>query len=112
MEQMSGARRSGRLLARFEEVAGDNGGRMPLTQQEREAADAVEVTRCEEGSVEAEQAAEAEEAESAVEAPCTTTRELRSRSTSTSRYPSPREEQARLRDTRCHHRDLPRTWPT
>jgi hypothetical protein len=26
MEQMSGARRSGRLLAHFEEVAGDNGG--------------------------------------------------------------------------------------
>jgi hypothetical protein len=36
---------------------------MPLTQQEREAADAVEVTRHEEGSVDAEQAAEAEEAE-------------------------------------------------
>jgi hypothetical protein len=105
MEQMSGARRFGRLLARFEEVTGDNGG-MPLTQQEREAADAVEVMRHEEGSVEAEQA------ESAVEDPCTTTRELRSRSSSMSRYPSPREEQARLRDTRCHHRHLPRTWPT
>jgi hypothetical protein len=50
---MSGARRSGRLLARFEEVAGDNGGMMPLTQQEREAADTVEVTRHEEGSAEA-----------------------------------------------------------
>jgi hypothetical protein len=85
---------------------------MPLTQQEREAAGAVEVTRHKEGSVEAGQAAEAEEAESAVEDPCTTTRELRSRSSSTSRYPSPREEQARLRDTRCHHRHLPRTWPT
>jgi hypothetical protein len=56
MEQMSGARRSGQLLAHFEEVAGDNGGRMPLTQQAREAADAVEVTRHEEDSVEAEQA--------------------------------------------------------
>jgi hypothetical protein len=76
---------------------------MPLTQQEREAADAVEVTRHEEGSV---------EAESAAEDPCTMTRELRSRSSSMSRYPSPREEQARLRDTRCHHRHLPRTWPT
>jgi hypothetical protein len=84
---------------------------MPLTQQERGPADAVEVTRHEEGSVEAEQAAEAEEAESAGEDPCTTTRELRSRSSSTSRYPSPREERARLRDTRCHHRHLPRTWP-
>jgi hypothetical protein len=62
--------------------------------------------------VEAEQAAEAEEAESAVEDLCTTTRELGSRSSSTSRYLSPREEQARLRDTRCHHRHLPRTWPT
>jgi hypothetical protein len=85
---------------------------MPLTQQEREAADAVEVTRHEEGSVEAEQAAEAEEAESAVKDPCTTTRELKSWSSSTSRYPSPREEQARLRDTRCHHLHLPQTWPT
>jgi hypothetical protein len=82
---------------------------MPLTQQEQEAADAVEVTRHEEGSVEAEQVAEAE---SAGEDPCTTTRELRSKRSSTSRYPSLREEQARLRDTRCHHRHLPRTWPT
>jgi hypothetical protein len=82
---------------------------MPLTQQEREAADAVEVTRLEEGSAEAWQAAEAE---LAIEEPRTTTRELRSRSSSTSRYPGPREEQARLRDTRCHHRHLPRTWPT
>jgi hypothetical protein len=67
--------------------------------------------RHEEGSMEAEQAAEAE---SAGEDPCTTTRELRSRSrsSSTSKYPSLREEQARLRDTRCHHRHLPRTWPT
>jgi hypothetical protein len=65
---------------------------MPLTQQEREAADGVEVTRREEGSVEAEQAAEAQEAESTVEDPCTTRRELRSRSSSTSRYLSPREE--------------------
>jgi hypothetical protein len=85
---------------------------MPLTQQEREAVDAMEVTRREEGSVVAEQAAEAEEAESAVEDPCTMTRELRSRSSSMSRFLSPREEQARLRDTRCHHRHLPRTWPT
>jgi hypothetical protein len=74
MEQMSGARRSGRLLARFEDVAGTMGGRMSLTQQEREVADAVEVTRHEEGSMVAEQAAEAEEAKSAGEDPCTTTR--------------------------------------
>jgi hypothetical protein len=80
---------------------------VPLAQQEREAADAVEVTHHEEGSVETEQAAEAEVAESAGEDPCTMTRELRSRSSSTSRYPSPRVEQARLRDTRCHHRHLP-----
>jgi hypothetical protein len=85
---------------------------MPLTRQEREAADAEEVTHHEEGSTEARQAAEAEEAELAVEDPRSTTRELRSRSSSTSRYPSPREEQAKLRDTRCHHRHLPRTWPT
>jgi hypothetical protein len=85
---------------------------MHITQQEREAADAVEVTRHEEGSVEADQAAEAEEAESAGKDLCTTTRELRSSSSSTSRYPSSREEQARLRDMRCNHRHLPRTWPT
>jgi hypothetical protein len=76
---------------------------MTLTQQAREVADAVEVTRHEEDSVEAEKAGEAEEAESAGEDPCTTTRELKSR--------IPREEQARHRDTRCHHRHLPRTWP-
>jgi hypothetical protein len=85
---------------------------MPLTQREREAADAAEVTRHGEDSAEAWQAAAAEEAELAVEEPRTTTRELRSGSSSTSRYPSPRKEQARLRDTRCHHRHLPRTWPT
>jgi hypothetical protein len=85
---------------------------MPLTQQEREAAGAEEVKRHEEGSAEVWHAAEAEEAELAVEEPRTTTRELKSRSSSTRRYPSPREEQARLRDTRCHHRHLPRTWPT
>jgi hypothetical protein len=93
-------------------LLGTTAERMLLTQQGREVADAVEVTRREEDSVEAEQAAEAEEAELAVEDPCTTTRELRSRTSSTSRYLSPREEQARLRDTRCHHRHFPRTWPT
>jgi hypothetical protein len=72
----------------------------------------VEVTRHGEGSVEAEQAVEAEEAELAGEDPCATTREVRSRSSSTSRYPSPREERAKSRDTRCHHHHLPRTWPT
>jgi hypothetical protein len=91
---------------------GTTGRRMPLTQREREAADAVEVTRHGEDSAEAWQATGAEEAELADEEPRTTTRELRSRSSSTSRYPSPREEQVRLRDTRCHHRHLPRTWPT
>jgi hypothetical protein len=79
---------------------------MPLTQQEREVANAVEVTCHEDDSV------EAEEAESAGEDPCTTTKELRSTSSSTSRYLSPWEEQARSRDTRCHHRHLRRTWPT
>jgi hypothetical protein len=66
---------------------------MPLTQQARGVADAVEVTRHEEESVEAEEdSVEAEEAESVGEDPFTTTRGLRSRSPSTSRYPSPREE--------------------
>jgi hypothetical protein len=80
---------------------------MPLTQQEREVEGVVEVTRHEEDSVEAEQD---EEAELVGEDPCTTTMEVRSRSLST--YPSPREELAKSRDTRCHHRHLPRTWPT
>jgi hypothetical protein len=93
-------------------LLGTTEGRMPPTQREREAADAVEVTRHEADSAEAWQAAEAEEAELAIEERRATTRELRSRSSSTSRHPSLREEQARLRDTRCHHRHLPRTWPT
>jgi hypothetical protein len=82
---------------------------MPLTQQEQEVTGAVEVTHHEEDFVEAEQAEEAEEAELEGEDPCTTTREVRSRSLSTSRYPSPREELAKSRDTRCHHLHLPRT---
>jgi hypothetical protein len=82
---------------------------MLLTQQERKVADAVVVTCHEEDPMEAEQA---EEAELVGEDPCTTMREVRSRSSRTSRYPSPREEQARSRDTRCHHRHLPRTWST
>jgi hypothetical protein len=72
----------------------------------------VEVTRHGEDSVDAEEAEEVEEAELVGEDPCTTTREVRSRSSSTSRYPSPREEQARSRDARYHHRHLSRTWPT
>jgi hypothetical protein len=70
MEQMSGSRRSGRLLARFGEVAGDNGGEILLTQSEREAAGAMEGTSREEDSVEAEEsekAVETEEAEMAKE---------------------------------------------
>jgi hypothetical protein len=55
MEQMLVARRSGRHLACFEEVVGDYGRRMPLTQPEREAVDAVEGTPREEDSVEAEE---------------------------------------------------------
>jgi hypothetical protein len=72
----------------------------------------VEVTRHEEDSVEAGQAEKAEEAELVGEDPCTTTTEVRSRSSSTSRYPSLREEHAKSRDTRCHHCHVPRTWPT
>jgi hypothetical protein len=60
---MSGARRFGQLLARFEEVVGDNGGRMPLTQPEREAAGVVEGTPSEEDFVEAEESGVDEEAE-------------------------------------------------
>jgi hypothetical protein len=65
----------------------------------------VEVTCHEEDSV------EAEEAELVGEDPCTTMREVRSRSLSMSRYPIPGEELAKSWDTRCHHRHLPRTWP-
>jgi hypothetical protein len=95
MEQMSGARRSGRLLARFEEVAGDygvGGGRMPLTQPEREAAGAVEGTPSEEDSVEAEESGVDEEAEATKEGvdPHTSSKEDRI----LSRNPSPREELA------------------
>jgi hypothetical protein len=63
MEQMSGARRSGQLLAHFEEVAQDYGGRMPLTQPEGEAAGAMEGTPREEDSVETEESGVDEEAE-------------------------------------------------
>jgi hypothetical protein len=76
---------------------------MPLTQQEREVADAMEVMRHEDSM----EAGQAEEAELVGEDPCTTMTEVRSRSSSTSRYPSPREEQAKSRDTMCHHRHLP-----
>jgi hypothetical protein len=85
---------------------------MPLTQPGREHAGAEGVTRHEEDSVEAEWVEEAEEAELAGMDPCTTTREVRSRSSSTSRYPSPREDLAESRDTRYQRRHLPRTWPT
>jgi hypothetical protein len=96
MEQMPGARRSERLLARFEEVAGDNRGGMLLTQLEREAAGAVEGMSREEDSVEAEDSEEVKEAEVAREGvdPHTTPRENRSTSLSLSRNPSLREELA------------------
>jgi hypothetical protein len=67
MEQMSGSRRSGRLLARFGEVAGDNGGEILLTQSEREAAGAMEGTSREEDSVEAEESEKAVETEESEE---------------------------------------------
>jgi hypothetical protein len=56
MEQMSGARRSGRLLPVSRRSLGTTGGRVPLTQRAREVADAMEVTRHEEDSMETEQA--------------------------------------------------------
>jgi hypothetical protein len=107
MEQMSGARRSGRLLACFEKVAGDNGGEDAPTQLRREHVGAVEVTRREEDTMEAE---EVEVAKEGVD-PRTTPSEDRSRSLSLSRYPSSREGPAKSKDRRCR-RCLTRTWPT
>jgi hypothetical protein len=87
---------------------------MPLTQPEREHAGAVEVTHHEENTVEAEWAEKAEEAEVAKEGvdPQMMPKEVRSRSLSLSRNPSPREELAKSRKRRCHHRHLTRTWTT
>jgi hypothetical protein len=87
---------------------------MPLTQSEREHAGAVEVTRHEEDTMEAECAEEAAEAEVAKEGvdSQTTSKEVKSWSLSLSRNPSPREELAKSRSRRCHHRHLTRTWPT
>jgi hypothetical protein len=81
---------------------------MPLTQSEREATSAVEGTPREEDSVEAREVEEAEEAEVAKEGmdPQTTPKENRSRN------PSLREELAKSRNRRCHHRRLTRTWST
>jgi hypothetical protein len=80
-------------------------GRMPITQLGREHVGAVEVTHREEVSVEAEEAKEGVD-------PRTTPREVRSRSLSLSRYPSPREEPTRSKNMRCHRRYHTRTWPT
>jgi hypothetical protein len=41
-----------------------------------------------------------------------TPKEIRSLSLSLSRNPSLREELAKSRNRRCHHRRLTRTWPT
>jgi hypothetical protein len=75
---------------------------MPLTQSEREHVGAVEVTHHEEVTVVVE---EAEVAKEGVD-PRTTPREIRSRSLSLSRYPSPREELAKSKNRRCHRRHL------
>jgi hypothetical protein len=80
---------------------------MPLTQSEQEHAGAVEVTRRED-TVEVK---EAEVAKEDVD-PRMTPREVRSRILSLSRNPNPREEPAKSKDRRCHHRHLTRTWPT
>jgi hypothetical protein len=82
---------------------------MPLTQSEREHAGAVEVTRCEEDTVEVE---ESEEAEMAKEGVGLQMMSKEVRSTSLSRNPSPREELAKSKNRRCHHRRHTRTWPT
>jgi hypothetical protein len=81
---------------------------MPLTQSEREAAGAEEGTSREEDSMEAEESEEAEVAKDGVDL-YTTSKENRSRSLSLSRHPSPREELAKSRSRRCHHRHLNRT---
>jgi hypothetical protein len=70
---MSGVRRSERLLARFEEVTGDNGGVETLTQLEQEHAGAMGITCCEVDTVVAEEAEVAKEDA----APQTTLREVR-----------------------------------
>jgi hypothetical protein len=89
-------------------------GRMPLTQSEREAASAVEGTPREEDPVEAEESEEVEEAEVAKEGvdPQMTPKENKSRTLSLSKNPSAKEELAKNRNRRCHHRRLTRTWPT
>jgi hypothetical protein len=71
----------------------------------------MEDTRHEEDSVEAEESEEVEEAEVAKEDvdPRTTPKEVRNRSLSLSRNPSPREELAKSKNRRCHHRRLTRT---
>jgi hypothetical protein len=112
MEQMSGARRSGRLLARFEEVAWDKVGRMPLTQPEREAEDTVEGTPREEDSVEAEESRVDEEAEVTKAGVDPQMSPKVCRTPSLSRSPRPREELVWSRRRKCHHRHLNRTWPT
>jgi hypothetical protein len=74
----------------------------------------VEGTPRDEDSVEAEESEEVEEVEVAKEGvdPQTTPKENKSRSLNLSRNPSLREEQAKSRNRRCHHRRLTRTWPT
>jgi hypothetical protein len=95
MEQMSGARRSGRLLARFEEVTGDyRGGEEDAPYPEPEAACVVEGTLREEDSVEAEESGVDEEAKVTKEGVDPHTSPKGDRSLSLSRNPSPREELA------------------
>jgi hypothetical protein len=76
----------------------------------------MEGTPRKEDSVEAEESEEVEEAEGAKKGvdPHTTPKENKSRSLSLSlsRNPSMREELAKSRNKRCHHRCLNRTWPT
>jgi hypothetical protein len=57
---MSGVRRFERLLARFKEAAGDNGGEDAPNQLEREHVGAMEASRREEDAVVAEEAEEVE----------------------------------------------------
>jgi hypothetical protein len=81
---------------------------MLLTQSEQEHAGAVEVTCREEDTMVAE---EAEVAKEDVD-PRTTPREVRSRSLSLSRNPSPWKEPAKSKNRRCRRHHLTQTWPT
>jgi hypothetical protein len=79
---------------------------MPPTQSEREVAGVVEATPRKEDSMEAEESEEVEEAEVAKEGVDSQMTPKEIGSLSLSRNPSLREELAKSRNRRCHHRRL------